>query len=418
MARGDYQYARDDGDFGLALAQRSLHEARRLGEAEWIHRSKLWLASALHGHRRSPEARAILEGCLPWFQVHPELPLRLEFHSMLGHVYAAIGQLGKARFQYERSSELARQTGDALGEAIILSSIAGVLGSAGDAREAIRLAQRSIQMRAQFESSTASSAVCFNNLSLDCTRLGLFSDALRYSDEAERRFTVVAPARLPLLWAARAQCWLRLGQLARATQMLSRIAVLPDRSPLAQAKEQQARFELSGLQNAPEPAALQRALALIDSDGHPAFHLILTIQQAQTLAPPAAMAALGEAAERAIRLEFKGHLLDTHLQRARIAQALDRGLARAHAQQALALAEHADLACGYRAELWLHCAQVLLAAGEHEHAIAVLREGAHWVTATARDQVPPEFVDSFLRRNPVNVQMLALAGRHGVSAPR
>lgn len=44
----------------------------------------------------------------------------------------------------------------------------------------------------------------------------------------------------------------------------------------------------------------------------------------------------------------------------------------------------------------------------------MLTDGLAWLRTTLRDQVPPEFADSFIHRNPVNVALRALADRHGL----
>ena len=63
------------------------------------------------------------------------------------------------------------------------------------------------------------------------------------------------------------------------------------------------------------------------------------------------------------------------------------------------------------AELWLHCGRALAAAGDAAHAGEVLARGRAWLHATAREHVPEPFRDSFLHRNPVNRELLALAAR-------
>ena len=62
-------------------------------------------------------------------------------------------------------------------------------------------------------------------------------------------------------------------------------------------------------------------------------------------------------------------------------------------------------------ELWLHCGRALAAAGDSAHAGAVLARGSAWLRATAAEQVPEPFRDSFLQRNPVNRELITLASR-------
>lgn len=417
MARANFNAARQDGDLGLALSQQALDEARRIGDFEWTHRAQVFLAASLYRHRRLPEALTLLEAALVWIQGHSDPVWMLEFNCMLGHVYRDLGQLTKAQAQYELTGHLARQVGDTLAQSVLLSSWAEVLWAKGRVAESVELDRQCLLLRQQFETSPASSAVTYYNMSMHGARLGLYKDSLQWSEEAERRASTASPQTLPNVLALRAQLWLRLGQVARAMDCLRRAAEYPGRSILAQAKELQVQFELGCQQGQTDANKLLQAMQCMPRERSPFLNLILTIQQAQTLPPSDAIEALRLACDDATRLEFMGQVLDTHMQRARIMLPLDIDLARGHALQALALSGEAISASGYRAELWLHCAHVLLAAGDHDRGIAVLREGVQWVRATARDQVPPEFVDGFLRRNPVNAQLLALAGRHGVSAP-
>jgi len=91
-------------------------------------------------------------------------------------------------------------------------------------------------------------------------------------------------------------------------------------------------------------------------------------------------------------------------------------MAAAAAEQALALAPDIDAYGLYKPELWWHAALALQAAGHAERAAACVRHAAAWVHERVRQgDVPPEFVDSFLHRNPVNRELLAWAGRLGVS---
>lgn len=417
LARSEFQGARKEGDLGLSLAEKALAEAQRTGSTECIRKSQIWLASALHDNGKLPQAMAMFEACLGWIDEQTDLRLSLGCHSSLAHTYSSMGLLSKARAQYKLSQVIAEQCDDPLSSAIITSSMANTLSSAGHVVEAIRLSRQSLLRRAQFETNPSSNAVCRNNLAIDCARVGHFMEALAGFDEAERLFTVVAPSGLPLLWGSRAQCWLRLGQHARATPLLSRIAAAVDKRPAAAAKELQVRFQLGRDQGQPDPGLLRRAMDRVTLVSNPFFHLILQIEYAATLPSLEALAALDDARERALEREYGGQALDTHLLSAQVALAVDVELARDHAQQAMEMFEQIDPVSVYRAETWLQCGKAFLAAGDDNRALGVIEQGAQWVTATAREHVPPEFVESFLHRNPINVQLLALAARHGIAAP-
>ena len=52
--------------------------------------------------------------------------------------------------------------------------------------------------------------------------------------------------------------------------------------------------------------------------------------------------------------------------------------------------------------------RALQAAGDTAHAAAVLAAGQAWVRNTAAENVPDEFRESFLHRNPTNAALLAM----------
>jgi hypothetical protein len=61
---------------------------------------------------------------------------------------------------------------------------------------------------------------------------------------------------------------------------------------------------------------------------------------------------------------------------------------------------------------WLYCGRALLLAGDDCHANEVLAQGADWLRVAAAEQVPESFRDSFLNRQPMHHELLALAS-HG-----
>lgn len=65
----------------------------------------------------------------------------------------------------------------------------------------------------------------------------------------------------------------------------------------------------------------------------------------------------------------------------------------------------------YIGEAWWLAAQVFDANGDGDDALMALARGAAWVRRIALPQVPDEFRDSFLQRNPSNRALLAAADR-------
>ena len=84
-----------------------------------------------------------------------------------------------------------------------------------------------------------------------------------------------------------------------------------------------------------------------------------------------------------------------------------------HAEAALDLAARCQSISLLPAELWLHAARAFQAAGDPRRAGELVALGRDWIRDTAREHVPEAFRDSFLNRNPVNRELLALAARAG-----
>ena len=68
----------------------------------------------------------------------------------------------------------------------------------------------------------------------------------------------------------------------------------------------------------------------------------------------------------------------------------------------------ADLYLGHA---WWLAAQVFEASGDGDQALMALAHGAQWVRRVALPNVPEEFRDSFMQRNPINRALLAAADR-------
>ena len=81
-----------------------------------------------------------------------------------------------------------------------------------------------------------------------------------------------------------------------------------------------------------------------------------------------------------------------------------------NARRTLAALAGADLGAALPGcSLWL--AQALQRLGREDEAVAIARHAAGWIQQRLANSVPPEFHDSFRRRNPVHRELLALASR-------
>jgi len=86
-----------------------------------------------------------------------------------------------------------------------------------------------------------------------------------------------------------------------------------------------------------------------------------------------------------------------------------------HAQAALHLSAGHEPDSFYLPEMWLVLARAHQALAQLEGARRAAAAGLAWVRRVHQADVPADFQDSFLHRNPVNRDLLALAAQLSVS---
>jgi tetratricopeptide (TPR) repeat protein len=158
-------------------------------------------------------------------------------------------------------------------------------------------------------------------------------------------------------------------------------------------------------------APIREALAL-SPDPQDIYHRMASLFATRVVPPDEGEAMATSLAAWASARERGGLALAAHVRAA--ACALRQGAvsrARPHAEAALHLARDRWPDSFYLPELWLVAGHVEAAQDRHEPALALWRQGLHWVRQVA--QVPEPFRDSFLQRNPVNRELLRLMGPHG-----
>ena len=89
-----------------------------------------------------------------------------------------------------------------------------------------------------------------------------------------------------------------------------------------------------------------------------------------------------------------------------------------HVEAALQRAREHQPETFYLPEPWLVGTRVFDALQRHAEADAALQAGCGWVIRACEQHVPDEFRNSFLQRNEVNRELLALAASRGARAAR
>jgi hypothetical protein len=154
--------------------------------------------------------------------------------------------------------------------------------------------------------------------------------------------------------------------------------------------------------------ALAAQWAGIGEGQRPDLRLPLQIELTEGADPALALAQLEQVLREAERIGHFGTVLAARIRAAEAATTVDPRRARKEALAALSLARERNTLALLPAELWLHCGRALAAGGDASHGAEVLAQGRDWLHATAREQVPEPFRDSFLHRNAVNRELLVL----------
>ncbi len=210
----------------------------------------------------------------------------------------------------------------------------------------------------------------------------------------------------------RACLWLHLGQYARAQRELAAVTAAQALPAWLQARQQQMLGRCAWSTGRKDVAARHWEAAAASAPTGERAVLAAMIALDHALVQPAA-AALAGAREVLARAERLGHFGTALAARIRLAElALHHGDPEAALQAVESAAqvpediEPNDL---YAGERWLVAVRVLRAAGRHEQAARALKDAVATLERIARDETPAEFRDSFLHRNPVNRELLALA---------
>jgi DNA-binding SARP family transcriptional activator len=402
-----------------ALAELERSAVRDEALAAEVHNA---LGIAFQQGGRTHDALTHMRAALGWFDHHADRHARAQAHGDLACVLDNLGRLDEALIHHQIALGEMRAAGDANNLQIACSNLACNridAGALAAADEALLQAQRIIVAHEGLDGGLPQTQFL---RTLVLCHLGRYADALAQAEQCLESSRRSQPALMPRVHLRLAQCWWHLGQRARVAQALH--AIEPDESGELLAVVLHARLQLAyagthpgnsagaGTERAAASARLRRLCERLSADGErPDLSLALRIELATDAAPATAIADLAQVAQQSRGIGHLGTARAAHLRAAAVALPIDAGLARREALAALALAD--DGCCDtvtLPAELWLH-AGCALAAADDPRAADVIERGRRWVVDTAASQVPEPFRDSFLHRNPVNRELLALASR-------
>jgi DNA-binding SARP family transcriptional activator len=403
------------GEPAVAHAEQALALAESIGHERLVAYSHKVLgdACAIAGHNQ--RSLQHVQRALAWIDQHGDAAERSNAHGALAMQLDDCGRGAESLFHHERGLALALEAGDRQSASIACTNLFRNRVFAGRLEEAEAACLRAEQLVADYEGASSHAPMLHMGVAMLHCSAGRYEAALQRAEGALALARQQAPAVVDLALVRLAYCWWHLGQWARVKRELDAVsarglgvqavafgsarmawayALATDPRQAPQRREALRRLVEAAPEGERPDLRLPAALALVDAAG-----------AAEALD---AIAALRNQAQAA------GHVnvvLATHLREAEVALATDPRHARRAALAALELhAQGLRTTALMPGEVWLHSARALDAAGDRERAEELAAQGREWVLDTARG-MPAPYRPSFMQRNPVNAQLLALAAQ-------
>lgn len=401
-----------------ALARRTLADAGRLDYAKGSAASMSTLSLALSMQGRLTEALAVVEEFWPLVERLPEPDP--DFFNTRAILLDNLGRPREAIPLHRQVFELTQRRADSGDAVTSLGNLAVSLMECGRMRGAQRtLAQAQALRRAHDDGDGVRPVMMLPAVAV-ARALGHYDQALAWSDRAHDYLASSGSAYLPLVGLGRAAIWTDLGQFARAQQVLPEADALQAVPSWLAARRWQYAARLRAAQGRDPLECAEAAAAALGDENMVGARESVTLQLASVRGTAAdldaifavaaaarangrdgtALAADLRAAELAASLGML-HAAATHADRARALLATDRD-----GDEAVAATDLSD------AEGWLMLGRAYTATGRAVDAADACARGAQWVVQIASGHVAPEFRDSFLHRNPIHRDLLAVAARN------
>jgi DNA-binding SARP family transcriptional activator len=343
---------------------------------------------------------------------------RAEFHQSLAIVLGHVDEIGAAQRAHAKGIELALQTGNLPSAAQTALNLAVEQHDVGDVHGALATLERARLLLAAVPEQLRSYSSLDLNYGFVLCGLGEYEAALRHFDLAIDNARLQTPGWLPLVLGYRAQCWLHLGQSARAQQDLDNGAPEATTPAVARSKWTVAYAQLIAARGA-TGAASSDALARLDAllAQLPAGRRLAIwrplIARLPHLPDDAAIDLAQRVREEAaavgrigLAISAGAHLVERLTRTGRKLEAVPL------AQQTLAqLDTHAPDNL-YRGTVWLQCLPAI-AAAEPARFSARLHQAVAWINEVAARCVPASFKESFLERNAANLELRRMLSRAG-----
>lgn len=409
-ARLELSMTRYEGDETLELARRAMDSARALGRHDLELRFAIILSGALCDARQATDAVDLLALYTSSACAQANLEQQWEYWEATALALDYANRLRDALPAWDRARELAQHMGRRDMVWKTLSNTASTQAKMGLVAQAAHMGASARQLALD-----GGEGVTMRVLQMQVTvahRLrdaGRYDEALPMLEEALAGYETLGGSHSDkaLVEQRLVVLYQQLGQPARAGPLLvtprpgvpKGVAMIR----LAHSAELEQQMGRDGL------ALMREALQIIPNPDD--IYYRITSLFATRLVPAEEGEAMAESlAQWARTRERYGVALAGHVRAGACALRLgapERALP--HARAALELARSYLPDSFYVAEAWLVAGQAMAALGRHAEARRVTHEGQAWVRGVHAAHVPVEFRDSFLHRNPINRDLLALA---------
>jgi DNA-binding SARP family transcriptional activator len=395
----------------LAQAPGAIAAARALGDVTLELGFAISLAYTLSGLRRADEAIALLEPYAATADALPTLDMRFDCWMAFAYALDYGDRLREALAAWERA--LAQpgleERGDLVWQAV--SNHSATLAKMGQVHASVEGAERALRMvlgggEVPRVRAMQTQATVANRL----RDVGRYGEALALLEQAHAAFEPAAlGADLAFTEHGLTVIWQHLGQPERAQPLLSpaRPNVHPGVTMMRLVHRADVLRQLGG-----DGLPLLREALRVIADPGDIYHRMAMLH-ATWFVPPDEGEALGASlAVWATARERFGVALSGHVRAAACGLALGAAArAQPHVEAALKLARTHQPYTFYLPELWLVAARVFQAVDQTDDARRAARAGHDWVMRVHDAHVPEAFRPSFLQRNAVNRELLALAPR-------
>jgi DNA-binding SARP family transcriptional activator len=400
-ADGELKHAKE----GLALARR---HARRDFECRFVRLSGLALANS----GRYAEAVAVFEGASVDDDPRIDADTKIVFLVDHADVLDAAGKRERALQVAQQAHELAQARDDCTHAVACLSNMAGYSSELGRMTQAIELLERALELSKRLGEEAKGQ--------IDLARLSLgtfYRDRGRFAEGLKLLTAVLETFKSSgaEMWAASAAnllagTYVNLGQPARAQKVLAPLA--PHLPQYMHGVRSLLQAWIARRTGQPALPLIRRAIEILGNDDRASVDILAHLELASELPPRDGAQLALQMTERARAREHLALEIDALTRAcAALLSAGDPRRAAESARRLVGLIEQRTPWRIYVPEIHLTLYQCFEAVGDKAAAQGALRQGADWIRQTALPNVPAEFADSFLHRNPINRAILTAAGR-------